>query len=749
LLGPAPKIEIPQQPKNDQMENESHNDPANNNLMFENLQPAFAEEPNWEGALDHESLVALSEGIQKSKSKIKKAIVQQHEKFILAKFEALLQRQLNIRDILNIQTDVDNLKFFNEQTPADKKLIMVLADQSFINTLGPEIKKQSIPLRKCMTEQMNSKFQQELEDQQAWSDDEPQEEEEKAQAEENNNSRDDFDKEIEEKDEAAGEVEAEEEEENKEMIEEIKSPNKSNQDEEDLEDDDSLQEDEDDLEKDDVLPEEEKLEIEEEEEEKDEDDMNQVIEEEEKISEIHVEENKQNNEVESSTFSYADVEMATGGSGLFGGGLFGGHHKNDRIKKYDHLQQHFSFDFDEGEAENKKEYEAFMTQHQNAKKNLEKTKISFALKNIEIKDFINQPSFKEWVENACTLLKKADDRSVDSSTSLLYQNLTSIIFGYLDVSLLDPLKENLFISLLSLHTCGFKVKCLGEQEDELETKILGFLSQYALRSPSVFYQTLNVDDFKEYLEESPLEIERSSAFGFLIKATVKKFRDNQRWGYNQLVGLLSILTFARFLYRKEESPSYIQKLRENETSSSELQELFNVQLQKGEDNCDNIESLCLLFKNLSSVSQYQRHLLEFCNNMLKDQLSGEKESLRSFIDKAKSLVQNSLPDAAGVFDQVSGLKNDICHISFLAPTILKLLSTVVNQIQVSSLHHFLNESGSLQENLEEISVIYLDTLDLVSQLQQKKFLLKLGGSFEDQLTKMLNPLRTSYISIDK
>jgi len=743
LEGPTPKVE----PKNDQMENES-SDPANNNLMFENLQPASVEEPNCADTLDQETLRNLSEGISKNKAKIKQAIVQQHEKFILAKFEALLQKQLHIRDILNIQTDVDNLKFFHEQTPADQQLILVLADQSFINSLGPEIQKQSVPLRKSMTEQMNSRLQQELEERQAWSDDEPAAAEEE---EEKNNSRDDFDKEIEENGGAEGRDENKNEENDElskpieENNSEIKSPHKSDH---DLENEDDLKEDE---EEEDALGEEEKMEIEEEEEEKENIDEREEEEKEER-KEMKMNEEEpicgglpENNEAESSTFSYPDLEDTVGRTRLF-------ENRNDRNKRYDQLEQHFSFDFESEEAESKKKYEVFMAQHQNAKKSLEKAKIPFALKNIDAKDFINQPSFKEWVENVCNLLKKADDRSVDSSVELFYQNFTSIIFGYLDVSLLDPLKETLLISLFTLYICGFKVQYLGEKQDDLETRILSFLFQYALRSPSVFYQNFVVDDFKEYLEDSPetLETKRSSAFSLLIKANVKEFRESsakKMWSHDLLIGLLFILTFARFLHSKEGSPSYIQKLRENETSS-ELQELFNIQLQKGEDNHNSIESLCLLFKNISSVPLYQKHILDFCDHMLKDQSSREKEGLRSFIEKAKSLIQSSSTDT-GVFDQVAGLKSDLSGLSFTAPTLLNLLTTVVNQIQASTLHQFLSESGSLQESLEEISVIYLDTLDLVSQLQQKKFLLKIGGGFEDQLKKMLNVPLQYYMYVSR
>jgi len=79
------------------------------------------------------------------------------------------------------------------------------------------------------------------------------------------------------------------------------------------------------------------------------------------------------------------------------------------------------------------------------------------------------------------------------------------------------------------------------------------------------------------------------------------------------------------------------------------------------------------------------------------------------------------------------------------------LSSVVNQIRdqdSSSLTLFLRNSNSLQESLEDISTVYLDTIELVFQFEQKKLLNKIDPA-QEQLSNMLDVPLQYYMCVSR
>ena len=89
----------------------------------------------------------LNELIKKNKKRVKILIHQQHENFLISKLETMLQQQVNITDLMSIRTDIDNVDFYNEQSQFDRKLILLLANQDFIDTLDLNLQAQSKALK--------------------------------------------------------------------------------------------------------------------------------------------------------------------------------------------------------------------------------------------------------------------------------------------------------------------------------------------------------------------------------------------------------------------------------------------------------------------------------------------------------------------------------------------------------------------------------------------------------------------------
>ena len=99
----------------------------------------------------------LKKGLQKNRAGIKRLIVEQHEKYLMAKMENMIKREVNISEALALQTEIDNLSFFNSQSDMDKKFILLLANKDFIESLGEEFKNRADSLKKALGDDKNKK----------------------------------------------------------------------------------------------------------------------------------------------------------------------------------------------------------------------------------------------------------------------------------------------------------------------------------------------------------------------------------------------------------------------------------------------------------------------------------------------------------------------------------------------------------------------------------------------------------------
>ena len=72
---------------------------------------------------------------ENSNLRVPRLYIIQQERFLVSKIKALLGREVSIDDVLAIESKVDNLTFYNQQTPEDQELLLQISTKSFIKSL--------------------------------------------------------------------------------------------------------------------------------------------------------------------------------------------------------------------------------------------------------------------------------------------------------------------------------------------------------------------------------------------------------------------------------------------------------------------------------------------------------------------------------------------------------------------------------------------------------------------------------------
>ena len=94
--------------------------------------------------------------ILENKIRLKEVIQNQQERHLVSKLEAICMQPVNIADIMSLETDFDNLKFFNEQSELDRSLILLLGPKDFIESLGQDLQEQSKMLKQAFANVENN-----------------------------------------------------------------------------------------------------------------------------------------------------------------------------------------------------------------------------------------------------------------------------------------------------------------------------------------------------------------------------------------------------------------------------------------------------------------------------------------------------------------------------------------------------------------------------------------------------------------
>ena len=123
-----------------------------------------------------------------------------------------------------------------------------------------------------------------------------------------------------------------------------------------------------------------------------------------------------------------------------------------------------------------------------------------------------------WVKRCFFLLRSATSlgKPVSQLDPHKMDNF-SLFCRFLILSLLDPSKEQTIIPIMALYLID-KVPAPNETSFEqfiTKEKILAFLYQYSLRSPSIFFIEFNLKNFKAYITEDPFDNAQYDTFSVL------------------------------------------------------------------------------------------------------------------------------------------------------------------------------------------------------------------------------------------
>jgi len=749
-------------------------------------------EENFDTLIQKMGLENLQKLIRKNKRRVKLLIQQQHEKFLLEKLETILKEQVNINKILCIETNAENIEFFNKQSELDKKLILLLANTDFIESLNEENQKQSKELKKALFNEEKRRKAEDSDDSSS-SDSSVQEEiikpeEDKIDEEEDDergaNSGNGLGPRPELKEESDYESEEEKGDSSKDSIKVVKEKKEKMNREEmenflktdsEEEDDDSDVEEVSDFSDDskedgkkktnltEILK---KKSINEEEIPVVENQVQEVIDKkdntdddqfEDVSSSCHTEEVSEMNYegMDDEEEIYEDSEGDEDAMEIDEDSESEG----DDALNYDYLYDIYE-DHDENSEVNY--FKNFMGEAQKIEKSLIESKfLPRPVIETTAAGKISQLELEEWVEHVFFLFaynKKKE--ALDSDEDLSDMDTYSLFYKFLILSCLDPQRENTTLPLLALYLVGYNAKVTKSLPNTglLKIKIVNFLHQYALRSPSIFFKNFKLSEFKSYLDDAKettpnKTFEEFSILDLLFKLYLETCKSKETDHRLDVIlqRLMLFLLQVRFTCKDEDILSKIKELRQNNIEPLRheiLKEVLSITERYSNITEEaEITRYCKWLEYLAHMPQYRKEILLACEKLLTSEIMEDKKVIGQLIKESKeSFEKGTEPTSAEKYYYNSFLTK----LSLQTPEVLNILSYILNEVKdiEPEIKLFIQETQTFNNSLRDISTFYMEALELISQLVDKGFIESLTN-LQGKLKKMMEVPVQYYINLSK
>ena len=720
--------------------------------------------------------------MRKNKRRIKLLVQQQHEKLLMNKLEEMLKQEVTIKQMMSLPTEFDNLDFYNSQSELDKKLILIFANKDFIESLTAEIQNQSKELKKALFNEQKKKKNEDSEEsvveeakEEDGGDYEDEEEEERGgnglglgprpelKEESDYNSegnRDHFSEgegegegkadQIEEKKfYATDNLESDFDEEYSDFSQEGIEKTSSNESingklpeiepktisvarrgsveikndikEEEKRSDNLII----------ILPEQNEIQEEKKVEERNEN-LPTNKEEEQKDEEVvssscHTEEISEENYVDEDDDEdhyhdeFDDDEPQDMDDESDGGDA----------AHYDYLYDPNDYQDEIPEINN---FRSLMVEAQKIEKSLTQAKIIPKPSSDSLQNVIIDLSLDEWIEHVFYLFTFNQKKEIlVSDDDLTTMDVYSLFYKFLILTLLEPQRENTIFPLLALYLIDFQIKPAKNLPVKSLTKekIIHFLHQYSFRSPSIFFKRFNIKQFSAYLDEDKLddnkEFESFSIIELLFIFHLQTFenKDDDKGKNVLLQKMLTFLLQVRFTFKPEEVPAVIRESMEKNVEPLEMNILQKI-LSLCERNppisqTTDIKILCKWLEYLSRIPQYRKSILLASDQLLTAEIHEEKEILKQLITAANESVKNiseEVPTAEKYY-----YNNFFSKINLQIAEIFNIFSYLINEASLEpELLDFIQKTENFNTNLKEISLSYLEALELLSKLVEKGYL---------------------------
>ena len=403
----------------------------------------------------------------------------------------------------------------------------------------------------------------------------------------------------------------------------------------------------------------------------------------------------------------------------------------------DDLDYDFLFEINDDNQENEEtsEHKNFVSEYQKIEKMLLEAKFLPITQQIPLlpDNNMTQSSIEDWLDKVFFMFINNQKLSVlDAEGNYFGLDSYSLFYGFLILALLDPIREAATLPVLALHLIGFSTKFCENlpHKNFLKEKIVNFLHQYAIRSPSIFFKSFTLSSFNPHittkLDESKLP-ETFSIFDVLFMYYVIRCGEkNVVEGLDILLQrLLHFLFQVRLKSKEDEIPTYIKDLRKGDKmplKEDVVEQVFRL-IEDSTKAIKNEKSKYLYkwLEYLAHIPQYRKRILVGCEGLIDKQIPGEKNALANFIQKAKETLNG---ESAPTAIQLQYFTNIFSQLTFQTPEILNILSFILNEPigDDSDARSFIQGSETFRLGLKDVSLYYMETLELVSKLKEKLYL---------------------------
>ena len=338
-------------------------------------------------------------------------------------------------------------------------------------------------------------------------------------------------------------------------------------------------------------------------------------------------------------------------------------------------------------------------------------------------------SNSHWILCVFLLFSKNQEKNFASRSDpeTYNMNLESLTYQILFRSLLDPLKESITLPIFGLYLLGYKNKLFPTcfNEEILENNVLQFLYFYAQKSPSIFFKHFQLSTFLPYFEEGQIfedSLDEFSLLDLLFKIYFMYCNDENKFKNlgNIAFQTLHTLLYMRYSFKEEDCPEYIQVLRREKSQTikeSSLTQLLKLpEKELNEEKKQILPQLCKLLVSLVHASEHRRSILTFCESLIAAQIPNEKENLTNFIKNTKeSLIQDP---GQTVVQSIS--LTPLTKKNLLIPDLFDALSLLIDEIPENDLNlrALIQDSTSVKKDLESISLLYMEALEVILKLQE-------------------------------
>ena len=712
-------------------------------------------------------LSSIKEIIDENKLRLKTLLQVQQEQFLMAKLEVLLNRQVSINDVMSVQIDVDNMKFFEEQNDQDKELILLLANRDFIKTLRLEKQMQSKDLQQRYSELVSK-------------DDEEEEEEEE---EEDNNSdsveeenSDGFNNDIqvnrsEVVDEGLNDQEEDSDfgEEQKDEVQEdsfIKDRQKSAVAEEEGETNQNrvtesigfeqlihLDKYDNSLEPIDLEQEAKAFLFEDEKQSSEQDCISSIS----QKTEIDLEKNNEPiNDVKGDNLDPVVTESIVESTGTY-------EYSQEAVLTYDRaddkdynwialIPKNGSLDSGFGLMKR------FMEKAENYNKILRDAKFSERPNISHAKSSPTQISTEELIRSVFLAIASFKKDDIWTQENLYEMGNCSIIATFFININLDPSNESLILPLLALYLVDYIIEFeyLNAYKEGLKDKIVELLYHYSIRSPSIFFKTFTLSTFTAYMGDRKVQGDKLEKFSLLEVLVLLLSSSNQSQEEVivarklLLIQLIGPLVRIRFTEEDIKIPEYIRLLREDEEPP--LRVAILERFSKYGESCldakqnDNLTSYYQLLKCMLHIPDQRKLVLMICDKLLSVHIQNEKTTLNLVIQQAKEALDKEDLTA----NDNKACEGTVIGLVFNVNRVQDILNNILDQIMNSNfnVNEYVDSIMTIETRLNELSLCYMEAFELVAQLHKaEKFTDR--NQIKTQLQSLLRMPLQYYLHLSK